>query len=72
MRSGSCSGSQEERIGILKLALTEKGVSVGTHYDLESPSRQNADAQSHSNTGATVNAEIAQTDIDDDTGGIYL
>jgi hypothetical protein len=28
------SGSQEERIGILKLALTEKGVLTSHHYDL--------------------------------------
>ncbi|KAF5388121.1 hypothetical protein D9615_000488 [Tricholomella constricta] len=31
-------GSQEERILILKLALTEKGIHFGSHYDLDSSS----------------------------------
>jgi hypothetical protein len=33
------SGSQEERIGILKLALTEKGVLASRHYDIESAAK---------------------------------
>ncbi|KAH9844263.1 uncharacterized protein C8Q71DRAFT_852765 [Rhodofomes roseus] len=32
-------GSQEERISILKMALTEKGILMGSHYDLN-PTQQ--------------------------------
>ena len=45
------SGSQEERISILKMALTEKGVLMGSHYDLTQPS--------HS-TGGSVSADASQ------------
>lgn len=32
---GNCSGSQEERVSILKMALADKGISTSDHYSLE-------------------------------------
>lgn len=52
-------GSQEERILILKLALTHKGVSVADHYDLD----RTAKPSSNGNGGAIE---------EDDSGGLHL
>lgn len=32
-----CSGSQSERISMLKMALLDKGIVAGSHYDLAPP-----------------------------------
>lgn len=39
-----CSGSQSERISILKIALADKGIIAGSHYDLAPPPPRAVDA----------------------------
>jgi hypothetical protein len=63
-----CSGSQEERISILKMALSEKGVHAGSHYDLKSdpPSTPGSAA-----TTATTTSSLDEESNEED-GGIHL
>ncbi|KAK0468230.1 uncharacterized protein EV420DRAFT_452831 [Desarmillaria tabescens] len=67
-------GSQEERIGILRMALAEKGVILASHYTA-SPSNSvpaERDAVQRSTdpvTGDQMNGVIAESDDDD---GIHL
>ena len=50
------SGSQEERISILKMALAEKGVVAGSHYDPQ----------------PAAETEVALSETNEDTEGVYL
>ena len=61
-----CRASQEERISILKMALTEKGVRYGTHYDLD-PSTTMMEGTPK---GATTSQNVEEHGRDDD--GIHL
>ncbi|KAK0206422.1 hypothetical protein DFS33DRAFT_1314569 [Desarmillaria ectypa] len=67
-------GSQEERIGILRMALSEKGVIAGSHYTV-SPSNSipaERDAVQRSTNpvaGDQMNGVVAEND---DDGGIHL
>jgi len=54
-------GSQEERISILKMALTEKGIHMGSHYDLPPRSPPTSQSPGHSSDVQTY-----------DNGGIDL
>jgi len=73
-------GSQEERISILKMALAEKGVHVGSHYDLEpaNPLKPQADpltvVRRGSDSAATTTMTMASVneEPDEDDGGIHL
>ncbi|KAF9008979.1 hypothetical protein BDQ17DRAFT_1349302 [Cyathus striatus] len=66
-------GSQEERISILKMALEEKGVLAGTHYDLPSnpvvtiAQLPSSDPSRVSTTNPAVNHAI-----EDGDNGIHL
>jgi len=46
-------GSQEERISILKMALTEKGIHMGSHYDLPPRSPPTSQSTGHSSNVQT-------------------
>jgi hypothetical protein len=64
------SGSQEERISILKMALTEKGVHTSSHYDLKSDSTS---TQRHGVSAAmTATTPLPNDESDGDDGGIHL
>ena len=64
-----CSGSQQERISILKMALSEKGiVTSGAHYDQQGP-KENHDTHTEQPTQESTTAETAG---DDEEGGVYL
>ncbi|KAK7470532.1 hypothetical protein VKT23_001957 [Stygiomarasmius scandens] len=56
-------GSQEERISILKLALTEKGVSTGTHYEL---------AQAREPAKNPQPSSITDAEEEENSDGIHL
>ncbi|KAF8974475.1 hypothetical protein BDZ97DRAFT_26214 [Flammula alnicola] len=61
-------GSQEERISILKMALTEKGIVAGSHYDpIAAP-------QSTRSTQPATVAAPSMTTLNNDTEdeGVYL
>jgi len=77
-------GSQEERISILRMALTERGVRMGSHYDINPATSNGHDlptsnrsettttpAVVHLNGTSATNAPL-QTSISDDEGGIHL
>jgi hypothetical protein len=67
-----CSSSQEERTSILKMALKEKGVHAGSHYDLKSDSTSR---QRRSVATVTVNAMSSldgESNEDEEDGGIHL
>ncbi|KAG5648983.1 hypothetical protein DXG03_000332 [Asterophora parasitica] len=65
-------GSQEERILILKLALSEKGVHYGSHYELNSKDTTSpAAAETPSTHPSTTATETSQAEPDDE-GGVYL
>jgi len=57
-------GSQEERINILKMALAEKGVVAGSHYDLHTPRTAAATTDPH--------PPNAPSEAPDDDAGIHL
>ncbi|KAI0921045.1 hypothetical protein AcV5_001237 [Taiwanofungus camphoratus] len=70
-------GSQEERISILRMALTEKGVRMGSHYDvadIRTNSRDRLPEQSSLRQFAsTVNPNTSnETRSTDDEDGIHL
>ena len=54
-------GSQEERITILKMALTEKGIIPGSHYDLApiSESQESQPSTTQPNPSDTTASESA-------------
>lgn len=62
--------SQEERIKILKMALTEKKVHSGSHYDI----KPNALASGRINPGveATGMENSDQAAVDNEEHGVYL
>lgn len=60
-------GSQEERITILKMAIAEKGIIPGSHYDL-APNSQPLSTQPNSSHATTF--DTAPSDVEDD--GVYL
>lgn len=63
------SGSQEERISILKIALAEKGVHAGSHYDLKS----DATSTQHGSAGTTTSTmPPLDEDSNEEDGGIHL
>ncbi|KAJ7094667.1 hypothetical protein B0H15DRAFT_133815 [Mycena belliarum] len=53
-------GSQSERISILKMALADKGISAGSHYDLAPPLTR------------AVPTEARATVASEDSGGVDL
>lgn len=62
-------GSQEERISILKIALAEKGVHAGSHYDLKS----DATSTQHGSAGTTTSTmPPLDEDSNEEDGGIHL
>ncbi|KAG6873759.1 hypothetical protein C0995_011578 [Termitomyces sp. Mi166 len=65
-------GSQEERIFILKLALSEKGVHYGSHYDINSGASTTKTSQPLSNSSTTLPAPTAAMSPEDDDDGIHL
>jgi len=67
-------GSQEERIGILKMALSEKGIIAGSHYDLAaiSDGAQSTGQVRTATTHAPTNGSES-VDVDaDGEDGIHL
>ena len=61
-----CSGSQQERISILKMALSEKGiVTSGAHYEQQGP-KVDHDTHTEQPTQQTVET------TGDDEEGVYL
>ncbi|KAJ3716351.1 hypothetical protein DFJ43DRAFT_813087 [Lentinula guzmanii] len=63
-------GSQEERILILKLALADKGIRTGSHYDVDTDTSKvvkapphDPNAEEHDDPGSIV---------EDDSGGFHL
>jgi hypothetical protein len=62
------SGSQQERISILKMALSEKGiVTSGAHYEQQGP-KVNHDTHTEQPTQESTTVETTG----DDEGGVYL
>ena len=58
IKSLTChSGSQEERIEMLKLALTEKGVLTSGHCDLESPAKSVATTDTTEALPSSINED---------------
>ena len=59
-------GSQEERITILKMAITEKGIIAGSHYDpmpISQPQR---------NPSHTTNIDSTLSNVEEAQDGVYL
>ncbi|KAG5724962.1 hypothetical protein E4T56_gene12490 [Termitomyces sp. T112] len=66
-------GSQEERIFILKLALSDKGVHYGSHYDVNFGPPPAKTSRPSSNPSTTLPASTATTiSPEDDVDGIHL
>lgn len=66
--------SQEERISILKMALAEKGVHSGSHYDL-APKVTPEATQAIPRNGTTMTTAISEdsSELEDDgEGGVHL
>jgi len=64
-------GSQEERITILKMAITEKGIIPGSHYDLAPISQPLITQPTASHTTTSPSAALAiDSSIEED--GVYL
>lgn len=63
-------GSQEERITILNMALTEKGIVYGTHYDPNYDPTQTAVSQPLITQPNPAFTDTALSDIEED--GVYL
>ncbi|KAF4619894.1 hypothetical protein D9613_005301 [Agrocybe pediades] len=59
-------GSQQERISILRMALTEKGIIGGAHYDLQT----SPDSATQPRTSSAV--QPSQTTDDEAESGVYL
>lgn len=73
------SGSQEERISILKMALTEKGITSGSHYDMTtaslaapSPTARGTLPTSQSVPANATQDYTAQSNESEDAGGVFL
>ncbi|ESK96067.1 hypothetical protein Moror_7412 [Moniliophthora roreri MCA 2997] len=66
--------AQEERITILKLALAEKGIEMGSHYDVAKPNLTTTTDPSQSSGGNASSALVSQAEIEnnDADGGIHL
>ncbi|EEB94177.1 hypothetical protein MPER_07053 [Moniliophthora perniciosa FA553] len=66
--------AQEERIMILKLALAEKGIEMGPHYDVAKPNLTTTTNPSRSSGGNASSAPISQAEVEsnDADGGIHL
>ncbi|KAG6857087.1 hypothetical protein H0H87_009648 [Tephrocybe sp. NHM501043] len=66
--------SQEERILLLKLALSQKGVPYGSHYDLEPGAPQTQSADHTQSTQPTPHPETTTESHppDDEVDGIHL
>jgi len=62
-------GSQEERITILKMAISEKGIIPGSHYDL-APNSQPLSTQPNSSHATTSSIDTVPSDVEGD--GVYL
>jgi hypothetical protein len=67
-----CSSSQEERISILKMALTEKGVHAGSHYDLKSDSTSRQLGSAATVTANAMSSLDDESNEDEEDGGIHL
>jgi len=66
-------GSQEERITILKMAITEKGIVPGSHYDLAPGSISQpliTQASTTSTTSSSAAIDTARSSVEED--GVYL
>ncbi len=69
------SGSQEERVGMLRMALSEKGVNPGSHYAVSPSNGVPAERDTvQRSTGGPVagdqtNEVVAESD---DDGGVHL
>ncbi|RDB22810.1 hypothetical protein Hypma_010086 [Hypsizygus marmoreus] len=64
-------GSQEERVLILKLALSEKGIHMGSHYDL-GPKTDTSSVSAHPTTRANGITSPHEHASNHDDGGIDL
>ncbi|KAJ3799092.1 hypothetical protein GGU11DRAFT_680237 [Lentinula aff. detonsa] len=65
-----CRGSQEERILILKLALADKGISTGSHYDVDTGTSKVVKAPPHDPNGEEH--DDPGSIVEDDSGGFHL
>ncbi|KAH9938194.1 uncharacterized protein B0H18DRAFT_1112373 [Fomitopsis serialis] len=70
-------GSQEERVSILKMALTEKGVLMGSHYDDIPPHTAGNDdaaqqAWGQPSTSPTPTAVTGNQSAEAAEGGVFL
>ncbi|PBL02414.1 hypothetical protein ARMGADRAFT_1158956 [Armillaria gallica] len=67
-------GSQEERVGMLRMALSEKGVNPGSHYAVSPPNGVPAERDTvQRSTGGPVTGD--QTNVvaeSGDDGGVHL
>ncbi|KAJ3789503.1 hypothetical protein GGU10DRAFT_49701 [Lentinula aff. detonsa] len=63
-------GSQEERILILKLALADKGISTGSHYDVDTGTSKVVKAPPHDPNGEEH--DDPGSIVEDDSGGFHL
>ena len=73
------SGSQEERIGILQMALTEKGAAMSNHYDPAQPISALVISTEHSANQATgpsatsTHPLVANSEpVEDSEDGVFL
>ncbi|KAJ4481653.1 hypothetical protein C8J55DRAFT_512228 [Lentinula edodes] len=64
-------GSQEERILILKLALADKGVSSGAHYDVDTSTQMTAKSPPH-DLHFSEDHNGSGSIEEDDSGGLHL
>ena len=69
----TCSGSQEERISILKMALAEKGIVGRAHYDVQ-PTARATTANSTASAVPAAAPPTANGDIheEEEEEGVYL
>ncbi|KZT12494.1 uncharacterized protein LAESUDRAFT_718755 [Laetiporus sulphureus 93-53] len=68
-------GSQQERIRMLKMALTEKGIRMGSHYDLPQEGASQGtvlDAPLQAQHAPAPSTESERVDEHDEDGGIHL
>ncbi|KAF5321241.1 hypothetical protein D9619_000783 [Psilocybe cf. subviscida] len=67
-------GSQEERVSMLKMALTEKGIVGGAHYELPNTTQtpQTNTTQSSEPATTTVTSSTASEEVNGEGDGVYL
>jgi len=66
-------GSQEERITILKMAITEKGIVPGSHYDPQAMSVSQSSITQHNPSHTTAPSPLIDTALSNvEEDGVYL